>query len=98
MPTRQRITNNNSPTLISYILRESVPLQLLSLIVLTSVIYMQQLIRQADSLSVEAPILSTLHIMYYIMPGVMVITIPFATLLGTLLAINRMESDLEITS
>ncbi|HZS06735.1 MAG TPA: LptF/LptG family permease [Blastocatellia bacterium] len=98
MRTRQKLIGYNSPTLTIYFLRETIPFQLLALVVLTSVIYIQQLIRQADSLSVEAPVISTLHIMYYILPGVLVITIPLATLLGTLLAINRLESDLEITS
>lgn len=83
-------------TLNLYLMRESVPYYLLTLSLLTTLIFSQQLVRQAEFLTVDLPWKFWLYILFNTLPGVLIITVPFSCLMATLLAISRLVSDQEI--
>ncbi len=83
--------------LFAYILREALPFILLTLIVLTALIFAQQVARQSEILfQSNAAFYLTVKVLVFLLPGVLVITLPFSLLIGSLLALNRLTSDSEI--
>lgn len=85
--------------LFRYLFIEALPFVLLTLFTLTLLILTQQITRQSDLLftSTSSALLS-LRIILYLLPGILVITLPFSLLIGSLIALNRLSSDNEIIS
>src|SRR5262249_33838483 len=82
-----------------YIFSELVRPSLLGLAFYTFVLMMNQLflvIRQA--LQQDAPILLVLQLLALALPKILVMTLPMALLLGTLVGMGRLSSDSEITA
>ena len=83
--------------LFRYLLLEAIPLVFLTLLILTVLILAQQVARQSDLLfNSTASILLSFRIIFYLLPGILVITMPFSLLIGSLIALNRLSSDNEI--
>lgn len=83
--------------LFLYILREALPFICLTLLVLTALIFAQQVAKQSEILfQSNAAFYLTMKVMFYLLPSVIVITLPFSLLIGSLLALNRLTSDNEI--
>ncbi len=80
-----------------YLLLEALPFILLTLLTLTVLILAQQITRQSDLLfNSTASTLLSFRIISYLLPGIIVITLPFSLLIGSLMALNRLSSDNEI--
>ena len=83
--------------LFRYFLHEVLPFVLLTLTVLTLLILAQQIARQSDLLfNSTASFLLSSRIILYLLPGILVITLPFSLLIGSLIALNRLSADNEI--
>lgn len=83
--------------LFRYVLFEALPFIALTLLLLTTLILAQQVARQSELLfSSTASLFLTLRIIFSLLPGVLVITLPFSLLIGVLMALNRLASDSEI--
>ncbi len=83
--------------LFRYFLREALPFIVLTLLVLTVLILAQQVTRQSELFfSSTASTLLSLRLILYLLPGILVITLPFSLLIGTLMALNRLSADNEI--
>ncbi|MFN7944462.1 MAG: LptF/LptG family permease [Blastocatellia bacterium] len=88
-----------SATLTLYVIRETIPFYVITIITLTFIIFAQQIIRQNDFLSVvDVPFRTLMASIACILPGILIITTPFSALIATLLTINRFSSDRETTS
>ncbi len=86
-----------SPRLFRYVLAETLPFVLLTLIILTALILAQQVSRQSDFLfSSTASFILSLRVIFSLLPSVLVITLPFSLLIGALMALNRLSSDSEV--
>ncbi len=82
-----------------YIFRELLSPFLLSLAVITLVLFIQRMFKLAELVvSKGASLAAAAKLFLYIMPGFLVITIPMATLLASLVAFARLSSDSEITA
>jgi LPS export ABC transporter permease LptF/LPS export ABC transporter permease LptG len=85
--------------LFRYLLAETIPYILLVLLTLSVLILVQQVARQSDLLFGSAASLAfSLRLIFSLLPGVLVITLPFSLLIGSLMALNRLSSDSEITA
>jgi LPS export ABC transporter permease LptF/LPS export ABC transporter permease LptG len=83
--------------LLYYIFREALPYILLTLLILTSLILAQQVTRQSELLfGSTASLMLSLQLIYSLLPGILVITLPFSLLIGSLMGLNRLLSDSEI--
>ena len=83
--------------LFFYVLLEAVPYIILTLLILTTLIFAQQVARQAELLfGSAASFLLSLKVMACLLPGVIIITLPFALLIGSLMALSRLSADSEI--
>jgi len=86
-------------TIFAYILSEALPLIALAFLILTTLIFAQQTIRYSDVLlSNLTPFPVALRLLAQILPSTIVITLPISLLLGTILTLNRLSSDSEITA
>lgn len=91
--------NRSSLRLFRYVLIEAIPFIVLALLILTSLIMAQQIARQSDLLfSSAASFALSLRVIFSLLPSVVVITLPFSLLIGSLLALNRLSSDSEIVA
>ena len=80
-----------------YLFYETIPYILLTLLILTALILTQQVTRQSDLFfNSWASMLLSMHLILYLLPGILVITLPFSLLIGSLMALNRVSSDNEI--
>ncbi|MEO8434558.1 MAG: LptF/LptG family permease [Pyrinomonadaceae bacterium] len=80
-------------------MRAVVPYALLSLVLLTVVLFAQQADRFADPfLDAQIPLLAVLEIELHLMPSVLLFTVPMAMLAGTLIGFSRMGSDSELVA
>lgn len=80
-------------------MRAVVPYALLSLVLLTAVLFAQQADRFADPfLDAQLPLLAVLEIELHLMPSVLLFTAPMAMLAGTLIGFSRMGSDSELVA
>ena len=80
-------------------MRAVVPYALLSLVLLTAVLFAQQADRFADPfLDAQLPLLAVLEIELHLMPSVLLFTVPMAMLAGTLIGFSRMGSDSELVA
>lgn len=88
-----------SRILIRYVLLEALPLVLLCFGVLTVLITAQQLSRQSTLalLGLATPA-EMAYLTMLVLPGVCLITLPMALLMGMMMALNRLKADMEISS
>ena len=82
-----------------YFLKEALPYSTLAFFVLTLLIAIQQLGRQASIsvLAVATPAESAKFI-FLVLPAISIITLPIAVLIGVLIALNRLKADSELTT
>jgi LPS export ABC transporter permease LptF/LPS export ABC transporter permease LptG len=96
---RQPLLRFRPSILFCYALKEVLPFILLAFLVLTTLIFAQQVGRQGEIIFNSATsFLLSLRIMLCLLPGIVVITLPFALLIGTLMALNRLSSDSELVA
>ncbi len=82
-----------------YLFLELVTPFLLSMAVLTLVLFIQKMFRIAELVvSKGATIMATIKLFVYIMPNFLVISIPMSVLVASLTAFTRLSSDSEITA
>ncbi len=82
-----------------YIVGATLPYVLLSLLMLTAVLFAQQAERFAEViLYTDLPISLMAGIGAALLPGVLVFTIPIATLAGIIIGFSRMGTDSEIVA
>src|SRR6187549_1230984 len=88
------------PKIISrYFFLEGLPFALMAYFVLSFLIAIQQLGRQASiTLLSLATFQESLTFIALIVPGISLITLPMAILIGTLIALNRLKADSEMTA
>lgn len=87
-----------SVTLLSYILRLTIPYYLITLTLLTSIIFIQQITRQTEIFASDIPVNLIYLISIHTIPTITLITIPFSAIISTLVTINRLASDQETTA
>ncbi|MFN7926355.1 MAG: LptF/LptG family permease [Blastocatellia bacterium] len=93
MPTVTRF----SFRLFRYVLLEALPFIALTLLVLTMLILAQQVAKQSELLfSSTATLMLSLRLILSLLPSVLIVTLPFSLLIGTLMTLNRLASDSEI--
>jgi len=83
--------------LFRYFLLEALPFIALTLLVLTVLILAQQITRQADLFfnSIASSALA-FRLIAYLIPGILIISLPFSLLIGSLMALSRLSSDNEL--
>ncbi len=82
-----------------YIFEELIPPFLLSMFIITLVLFIQKMFRLAELvISKGVPITDTLKLLAFILPGFLVITIPMSALVASITAFSRLSSDSEITA
>jgi LPS export ABC transporter permease LptG len=88
-----------SASITRYFFLEGLPFALLAYLVLSFLIAIQQLGRQTSItlLSLATP-QESLFFILLIVPGISLITLPMAILIGTLIALNRLKADSEMTA
>lgn len=80
-------------------MRAVVPYALLSLLLLSAVLFALQADRFADPfLEAQIPLLTVLEIELHLLPTVLLFTIPMAVLAGTLIGFSRLGSDSELVA
>lgn len=83
--------------LFRYLLLEAIPFIALTLLILTVLILAQQINRQSDLLfNSLTSLLLSIRIIVYLLPGILIITLPFSLLIGSLMALSRLSADNEI--
>ncbi|MEP7270088.1 MAG: LptF/LptG family permease [Acidobacteriota bacterium] len=88
-----------SPIITRYFFFEVIPFALLAYLILSLLIAIQQLGRQASiTLLSLATVEESLTFILLIVPGISLITLPMAILIGTLIALNRLKADSELTA
>jgi len=82
-----------------YIITEFIPPTLLALFIFTFILIMERLFDSINLLiSKGVSLLSVLQLLGYVLPSILVYTIPMAILAGTLICFGRLSSDNEITA
>ncbi|MDQ5845789.1 MAG: LptF/LptG family permease, partial [Acidobacteriota bacterium] len=82
-----------------YVLQSALPYVLLSLVLLTAIMFTQQIGRFADlALYTDLPLSLVSEIGAALIPGVLVLTLPVAVLAGIVIGFARMGSDSEIVA
>jgi LPS export ABC transporter permease LptF/LPS export ABC transporter permease LptG len=85
--------------LARYLIKEALPFSILSLLILTGLILGQRTSREFNLLSASlTPTWLSLQPFLYLLPAIIPITLPFALLLGTIISLNRLSADSEITA
>ncbi len=80
-----------------YVIQSAIPYVLLSLILLTSILFTQQAGRFAEvALYADLPFSLVFEITAALLPGVFVLSVPVAVLAGIIIGFARMGSDSEI--
>lgn len=80
-------------------IKEIIPLVCLLLIILTTLVFAQQISRYSSLiLSFQSSAAITQKLLLSIIPGIVVITLPVSLLLGTVIACSRSSSDNELTA
>ena len=86
-------------TLTRYFFKEALPYAALAYLVLTLLIAIQQLGRQVSlSVLAVATVPEAVRFILLVLPTISLITIPMATLIGILIALNRLKADTEISA
>jgi len=82
-----------------YILKEIVPIFLIGLMVFTVILLMDKILKLIELVVNRGASLSNILMLFlFISPSFLIITIPIAVLLATLLTFGRLSSDSEITA
>ncbi|MBA3440599.1 MAG: LptF/LptG family permease [Pyrinomonadaceae bacterium] len=82
-----------------YIVAAILPYMCLTLLLLTAMLLAQQANRFAELLgSTRAPLNLTLQLAFSLVPGILIFTVPMATLAGTMIGFSRMGSDSELVA
>ena len=77
-----------------YIFEELVPPFILSMFIMTLVLFIQKMFRLAELvISKGATVPATLKLLAFILPGFFVITIPMSALVASITAFSRLSSD-----
>lgn len=82
-----------------YVIQSALPYALLSLLLLTAILFAQQFGRFAElALYADVPLALAGEIAAALLPGVLVLSLPVAVLAGVLIGYSRMGSDSEIVA
>ena len=85
-----------------YLIREIVPYLLLSLLLLTAIIFFHEASRFAELLVVASrnglPMQALSRLLTALIPGILVFTLPISLLMGVLVGMGRMSGDSEIVA
>jgi LPS export ABC transporter permease LptG len=85
-----------------YLIREIVPYVVLSLLILTAIIFAHDASRFAELLVVSSrnglPMQALWRVMAALVPGILVFTLPISFLVGTLVGLTRLSGDSEIVA
>lgn len=85
-----------------YLVREVVPYLLLSLLLLTAIIFAHEASRFSELLVVASrnglPMQTLWRVMGALVPGILVFTLPISLLIGTLVGMGRLSGDSEIVA
>ncbi len=85
-----------------YLVREVVPYLLLSLLLLTAIIFAHEASRFSELLVVASrnglPMQTLWRVMAALVPGILVFTLPISLLMGTLVGLGRLSGDSEIVA
>ena len=85
-----------------YLIKEIVPYVLLSLLILTAIIFAHDASRFAELLVVASrnglPMQALWRVMAALVPGILVFTLPISLLVGTLVGLSRLSGDSEIVA
>ncbi|MEP6569125.1 MAG: LptF/LptG family permease [Acidobacteriota bacterium] len=88
---------NGRKLIARYIIRAALPYVLLSLVLLTAILFTQQTGRFAElAIYTELPISLASEIAVALLPSVLILTLPVAVLAGIVIGMSRMGSDSEI--
>lgn len=83
-----------------YLIREILPYVLLSLLLLTSIVFLHEASRFSELFVVASrnglPMLALWRIVAALVPGILVFTLPISLLIGTLVGLSRLSGDSEI--
>lgn len=80
-----------------YFVRSTLPYLILSIVFLTSILLAQQAMKFSEVLSgFNAPLGVTLKFLGYLLPSILIFTIPAATIVGILIGMGRMNRDSEL--
>src|SRR5438105_9935385 len=85
-----------------YLIREIVPYLLLSLLLLTAIIFFHEASRFSELLVVASrnglPMQALARVLAALIPGILVFTLPISLLMGVLVGMGRMSGDSEIVA
>ncbi len=81
-----------------YILKETVPILLISLLTFTLILLMDKILKLIELIISGVNFSQILMLLFFISPSFLIFTIPMAFLLGTLLSFGRLSGDSEITA
>ena len=85
-----------------YLIREIVPYLLLSLLLLTAIIFFHEASRFSELLVVASrnglPMQALSRLLTALIPGILVFTLPISLLMGVLVGMGRMSGDSEIVA
>jgi len=85
-----------------YLVREIVPYFLLSILLLTAIIFAQEASRFSELIVVASrsglPMQTVSRVMTALLPGILVFTLPVSLLIGTLVGLGRLSGDSEIVA
>ena len=88
-----------SQLIARYIVKAVLPYLLLSLVLLTAILFAQQASRFAELLlSIQIPLSLVSDIAFALIPNALVFTLPMSVLAGTLIGFSRMGSDSELVA
>src|SRR2546423_4149001 len=82
--------------LSSYFTQEVLPFVVLAFLMLTTLVLAQQVGRQPEIVSLPASLSLIFKSLLYLIPGVAIVTLPFALLIATIVGLNRLSADGEI--
>jgi LPS export ABC transporter permease LptG len=93
------LRRRNSKLVDLYVIKAVLPYALLSLFLLSAVLFAQQADRFADPfLDAQIPLLTVLEIELHLLPTVLLFTIPMAVLAGAVIGFSRMGTDSELVA
>src|SRR5262245_5921245 len=82
-----------------YVLKEALPFTFLAFFILTTLVFVQQAGKYSEiTLSFQTSPLIVRQFLLSLLPGIVIITVPVALLLGTVITCSRLSSDGELTA
>ncbi|MEA2204751.1 MAG: lipopolysaccharide export system permease protein lptG [Blastocatellia bacterium] len=96
---RVTLRRRNSKLVDLYVIKAVLPYALLSVFLLSAVLFAQQADRFADPfLDAQIPLFTVLEIELHLLPTVLLFTIPMAVLAGAVIGFSRMGTDSELVA